>query len=221
MKQTTNINDLAKALAAAQAEIKQPAKNSTNPHFKSRYADLTAVIDAALAVLPQHGLAVVQAVDYDPTNALVILETVLMHESGQAISSFYPVIPQQATPQGYGSALTYARRYALSALLLLAADDDDDGEQGSKSPGRQPEPKPEPKPRQAERPASDPGLLPYDLAAAVKSSDGTPYGDLEPERWAHMLRSVERSLGSSDLTPEMMGQLEHKRAALKTLIAGK
>ncbi len=152
MKSSQELGELAAALAAAQAEIKQPVKNAINPHYKNRYADLSAVIESALAVLPKHGLSVTQQTAW-VSDGLLMLETILLHKSGQWIASDYPVIPQQATPQGYGSALTYARRYALSCALLVAADDDDDAEGATRRPARQSEPEPA---RQPAQPAEQP-----------------------------------------------------------------
>lgn len=132
MFQSDSINELAAALAAAQAEMKQPVKNSKNPHFGNRYADLNEVITTANPILARHGLAIVQTTDY--SGGMVVLTTTLLHTSGQWVSGTYPVIPVKPDPQGYGSAMTYARRYAYSAIAGLAADDDDDGNAASSKP---------------------------------------------------------------------------------------
>jgi hypothetical protein len=105
-------------------------KDETNPHFQSAYATLAAVWDACRAPLSKHGLSVVQATE--PFAGGMLLHTRLMHSTGQFIESVYEVRPTQATPQGFGSALTYARRYSLMALVGVAADDDDDGNEASK-----------------------------------------------------------------------------------------
>ena len=131
MNQSDQINELAQALAAAQAEMKQPGKNAKNPHFGNRYADLNEVITTATPILAKHGLSVTQTTSCE--GGMVVLHTTLMHVSGQWISSSYPVTPVKPDPQGYGSAMTYARRYSLSAIVGLAADDDDDGEAASDS----------------------------------------------------------------------------------------
>jgi len=131
MFQSEQINELAKALAAAQAEMKQPGKNAKNPHFGNRYADLNEIIVTATPVLAKHGLSVTQTTSFE--GGVVVLRTTLMHVSGQWISGSYPVVPVKPDPQGYGSAMTYARRYSLSAMVGLAADDDDDGEAASGS----------------------------------------------------------------------------------------
>lgn len=120
------IDLLIKALIKAKAQFGAVEKNRTNPYFKSKYADLGAVNDAVTGPLHDNGLTVMQttAVRDDGTPVLV---TTLAHESGQFISGQYPLLSAKNDPQGLGSALTYGRRYALSALLSVVADDDDDG----------------------------------------------------------------------------------------------
>ena len=120
---------LATALAKAQAEIKAALKDSKNPHFKSSYADLTSVWDACRGALTKNGLSVIQKTDF--AEGEVWLETMLLHADGDQIVGRYPLRPQQQTPQGYGSALTYARRYSLAAMVGVVADEDDDGNAAS------------------------------------------------------------------------------------------
>jgi hypothetical protein len=123
------MKELATAMAKAQAEIKAALKDSKNPHFKSSYADLTSVWDACRTALTKNGLSVVQIPNFEGDE--VWLETRLLHASGESISGRYPLRPQQQTPQGYGSALTYARRYSLAAMVGVVADEDDDGNAAS------------------------------------------------------------------------------------------
>lgn len=125
----SELKDLAAALAKAQSEVKAALKDSKNPHFKSSYADLTSIWEACRTALTKNGLSVVQRTDF--SEADVWLETMLLHSSGQSIAGRYPLRPQQQTPQGYGSALTYARRYALAAMVGVVADEDDDGNAAS------------------------------------------------------------------------------------------
>lgn len=132
--------DLAKALVAAQAEMGAAIKDAVNPHLKNKYADLASVIDACVPSLNRHGVCVLQhAVDTDRPNTLR-LETILLHASGQSWSSFIEMPINKADPQGYGSAMTYARRYSLSAMLCIKADDDD-GESATQSVRQAPSPK--------------------------------------------------------------------------------
>jgi hypothetical protein len=123
---TESLAALAKALAKAQAELKNPPKDKTNPHFRSKYADLATVRDWVLPVLNRHGLSVVQLpCEWGGRPALL---TLLMHESGEYLGAYLPLLLTKQDPQGLGSALTYARRYALQALAGVAADEDVDGE---------------------------------------------------------------------------------------------
>ena len=123
------MKELASALAKAQANIKTALKDSKNPHFKSSYADLTSIWEACRDALAKNGLSVVQIPGFDAND--VWLETMILHSSGESISGRYPLRPQQNTPQAYGSALTYARRYSLAAMVGVVADEDDDGNAAS------------------------------------------------------------------------------------------
>jgi hypothetical protein len=137
------MKELATAMAKAQAEIKAALKDSKNPHFKSSYADLTSVWDACRTALTKNGLSVVQIPNFEGDE--VWLETRLLHASGESISGRYPLRPQQQTPQGYGSALTYARRYSLAAMVGVVADEDDDGNAASQRGNYEPPARPAPK----------------------------------------------------------------------------
>lgn len=117
------LDQLGAALAAAQGAMKHADKDSKNPHFSSRYADLASVIDACRAPLAANGLSVVQLPAI--TDRGHVLRTRLLHASGQWIESEIPVLTTRGGPQEYGSALTYARRYALAAMVGVAPDDDD------------------------------------------------------------------------------------------------
>jgi len=121
--QSTEIKDLAAALAKAQAEIKPAKKDTDNPFFKSKYADLASVQDACMSHLTKNGLSVVQTIQYVGTETLLV--TTLLHTSGQWVRSTAPVKPTKNDPQGLGSALTYMRRYSLAALVGVAQEDDD------------------------------------------------------------------------------------------------
>jgi len=118
------------AFIAAQKEFGPALKSSTNPHFRSRYADLSACVEAVIDALNANGLGLVQITH--PCESGVSVETILVHESGQTMSSgalHLPASKQDA--QGYGSALTYARRYSLMAICGIAPEDDD-GNKASK-----------------------------------------------------------------------------------------
>jgi len=129
MKTSEQISELAAALAAAQGMMENAIMNRINPHFKSKYADLAAIFDAARKPLSANGLAIVQTISDG------VLHTRLLHTSGQWIASEHP-LPMSGRPQEIGSALTYARRYSLSALIGIAADEDDDANAASRSNGK-------------------------------------------------------------------------------------
>lgn len=132
MNQSENITDLAGALAKAQAEIRNPAFDSTNPHFKNRYASLASHVDAVRAALPKHGLSVVQFVE-SPERDRVTVTTRILHASGQWIESCVGCA-SGGKVQELGSAVTYLRRYALAAICGIVGEDDDDGERERVAP---------------------------------------------------------------------------------------
>lgn len=118
------VDKLLPALLKAQGELEHASKSSTNPHFRSKYADLPTIINTIKPVLQKHGLFF----NHIPfvENGEQFLKTVIWHAaSGQHIEGVTALRPTKQDPQGYGSAITYARRYDLSAMLGLAQDDDD------------------------------------------------------------------------------------------------
>jgi len=118
------MKQIASALVKAQREFGPALKTSRNPHFKSKYADLSAVVEAVIDGLNNNGIALIQQTHECESG--VIVETLLIHESGEQISGgrlHVPATKQDA--QGYGSALTYARRYSLMATTGIAPEDDD------------------------------------------------------------------------------------------------
>lgn len=124
MTTSEQVNEIAAALAKAQAVMKNAPLNKVNPHFKAKFADLASVRDAAMPALTANGIAVVQTLDATAEGATFV-RTRLMHASGQWIESLCP-IPNGGDMQKMGSAITYARRYSLSAICGIAADEDDD-----------------------------------------------------------------------------------------------
>ena len=128
MTRSDTINELATAMAKAQAEIVGAKKDSENPHFRSRYADLASVRDACVGPLTKHGLSVLQfprLVGLGDGAWAVELETTLLHTSGQWMTDTLAVPVTKVDAQGVGSAITYARRYALAAVTGVAPEDDD------------------------------------------------------------------------------------------------
>lgn len=119
----------AEAFVRLQQAIKPAIKDATNPAFRSKYADLGAVWEAVKDPLHEHGFAVIQSPDFD--GETMWLATTIMHSSGEYRMGRYPIRPTKPDPQGYGSAITYARRYSLSAMLGVISEEDDDGNAAS------------------------------------------------------------------------------------------
>lgn len=111
------------ALAAAQMQMGKALKDSSNPAFKSKYADLASVMDACMAALNGNGIAVFQPTVDDEGGRYV--KTILAHVSGETLECRVPLIVQKNDMQGYGSAVTYARRYGLMSMAGIAPEDDD------------------------------------------------------------------------------------------------
>jgi hypothetical protein len=190
--QSEQINELAAALAKAQGEFGVARKSADNPFFKSKYADLAEVVAACRAQLSKHGLAVIQQVLRD--EAGVFLRSTLAHGSGQWIASEYAVRPMRVVkdregrateveandPQSVGSAITYARRYSLAALVGVVTDDDDDGNAAS---GRGEDSPQLPQKRIAPRPA------PKTLTAPEKSNAGQA-GSVSDEAIPQAIRAI-------------------------------
>lgn len=114
---------IASALAAAQSEMGKAIKGNTNPHFRSKYADLGAVVDACLPALNRNGIAVVQPFEANEHGQFIV--TRFIHESGESLDCPVPLIIGKNDMQGLGSAMTYARRYGLMSLAGIAPEDDD------------------------------------------------------------------------------------------------
>jgi hypothetical protein len=154
MQMSEQINELAAALSKAQSKITGALKDSANPFFKSKYADLASCWDAAREHLTANGLSVVQGtmsgepvtIRWETTNERsgevtkysaatheIVITGVLMHSSGQWIKSGVALIPRDASPQGIGSCITYGRRYLLSCLIGIAQVDDDGNAASGKS----------------------------------------------------------------------------------------
>jgi hypothetical protein len=123
MKTSDQIGDLAKALSLAQGKMSHAIKDSTNPFFKSKYADLESVIDAAKKPLEENGLSVSQGGDYYHDQWVIV--TKLSHSSGQWIETYCPILANKQDAQGFGSGMTYARRYSYAAIIGITQSDDD------------------------------------------------------------------------------------------------
>lgn len=123
MNKSDSIKELATALCKSQAEMSGAKKSGNNPFFKSKYADLGSVVEAVKTPFANHGLSYSQFPVYQDNK--VGVETILMHESGEWISDVLVLPMTKQDPQAAGSAITYARRYALQAIAGIPAEDDD------------------------------------------------------------------------------------------------
>lgn len=141
---TTPHASLTAALAAFQAELPDVGKNSTNPHFKSKYADLADVVKVVLPALAKQGLAWVAAPTL--TDHGFVLAYELRHTSGESIKGEWPLPDATGNAQALGSAVTYAKRYTLSAVTGIAPDEDDDGNAAQSATRSRPAPKQKPAP---------------------------------------------------------------------------
>jgi hypothetical protein len=142
------MKEISAALVKAQKEFGPALKTSTNPHFRSKYADLSACVEAVIDALNNNGIMLMQ-----PTHLCedgVIVETIFLHESGEQISGGKLHVPaSKHDAQGYGSALSYARRYSLMASCGIAPEDDD----GNAASSTAPKPAPKPVAKLANTPA--------------------------------------------------------------------
>lgn len=164
MRMSDQIDKLAEALAKAQGQMKPAVYDGTNPHFRAKYATLTAVMESCRPALSANGIALLQStvVEGEPV-ARVGVSTMLVHTSGQWVLGTLHLKPVNDTPQAVGSALTYARRYSLAALVGIVAEEDDDAEKAhgrngapsSENPGNTEKPSRSPRRTTEPKPATD------------------------------------------------------------------
>lgn len=181
------------ALAAAQMQMGKALKDSSNPAFKSKYADLASVMDACMAALNSNGIAVFQPTTDEDGNRFV--NTILAHVSGETLSCRVPLIVQKNDMQGYGSAVTYARRYGLMSMAGIAPEDDD-GNAAAKAA-----------PMVEDRPAP---RAPADKAigeAIAYLSEASDLGDLK-SRWSNLPKAMQA-------LPAVVKAKDDRKAALE------
>jgi len=130
--QSAEIGELVKAIAQAQAAMKPAVKDTDNPFFKRKYADLASVW-ATLHPFSEQGIAITQS-PMPAENGCIVLDTQLSHASGQWMRSRLMLPVAKQDPQGYGSAITYARRYAIGCMCGIVTEEDDDGNAASHPP---------------------------------------------------------------------------------------
>jgi hypothetical protein len=180
MEMSEQVDVLAKALSKAQGEMGGAVKDSSNPFFKSSYADLGSVIAAIKDSFAANGLSYTQFPIRDEAGAGV--ETILMHESGQWIKSSYTLPLAKFDAQSAGSCLTYARRYALQAIAGIPAVDDDGNQATASAPQYRPAPAPAPAPQAplARKPKAQkvPEAVKEEAGAKNITVNGKQYGPL-------------------------------------------
>lgn len=127
------IKNIAAALLEVQREIKNPSNSATNPFFKSKYAPLPDILNCVRPLLTENGILLIQNTGSNEAGD-VYVQTKLIHTSGEVIETDKLLLkPDKNTAQGIGSAITYGRRYQLTALLGISSEDDDDGNMASKT----------------------------------------------------------------------------------------
>ena len=131
-ERSTTLAELTKALIKVQRSVNGAKPNKSNPHLKNKYADLASVWDTCRELLAENGLAVMHTFKESPSAETVTCVATLLHESGEFMTSSLTMKPGKTTPQEMGSAITYARRYTLAALVGIVVDDDDDANAASR-----------------------------------------------------------------------------------------
>lgn len=137
MQTSQSIENISKAIIALNAELSNPKNTADNPFFKSKYAPLNEILNEVRPLLSKHGLAIIQ--NTMSIDDRIGIQTVIIHSTGESIASDILLLKaDKDTAQGQGSAITYGRRYQVSAMLSIASEDDDDGNHVS---GNKPDPK--------------------------------------------------------------------------------
>lgn len=200
MNKSEQIGELATALVKAQATMRHATKDATNPFFQSKYADFASVWDACRTALNANGLAVSQLTGYEGDD--IFVETIMLHTSGQWLSGRLKLTPVKKDPQAIGSAITYARRYALSGICCLATEEDDDGNAATKPMKEEVK---QPAPVEQAAPAEDPNFI---NAAQRKmffaASKGAGLADDQIKRMMMQICGID---STHKMTPKMLEDL--------------
>jgi len=200
MRTSEDIKDIAVALSTFQAECPNVIKSAVNPFFKKNYATLDAIWDMVRPVLNKHGLSIVQGGGY-VESTVVTVTTRLVHTSGQWFESDYHLPGgdgNKYTPQSVGSAITYGRRYGLSAMLGIASEEDTDGNGQSHKVESRPSQKVESRPMPP--PTEKPSHTVEELIA--KCNDGVKWlvdnGKFDQEQAKVTLAAIDRNKADRD-----------------------
>jgi len=205
METSEKIDLIATAFVKAQGEIQNPPKNKTNPHYNSKYVDLSDGLDVIRKTLSSHGIAFVQGTKAHDNH--IVLHTRLIHTSGQWMESTYPVSGFEK-PQAMGSALTYARRYAIFSLVGVAGEEDDDGNAAQEG-----------KPAAAAKKPMKPGITPEDSEKILSVMSATlelatSLEDLKD--WANSNQNAKM-----EMLPEHQRKIVDQFIAVRKMLAAK
>lgn len=196
MEHSESIGKIAEALAEFQAEVKDPARDKDNPYFKSKYVAIDGLLAAVRPILAKHGLSVIQSTGGNGQDISVTTE--ILHTSGEWIRTDALVLKAvKADPQGAGSAVTYGRRYSLSAALGVAWDDDDDGNAAS-TPPKAEKPKAAPKAKTKEEPKAPRKVESLRAIAAAAKEIGVTNDDIKEVMRRHYNKETSNELTDAE-----------------------
>ena len=211
MNKSESIQNLSAALSKAQAEMPAIKFDSKNPFLKNDYASLGAIIAGARPVIAKHGLSVSQLTFGE--DGVAGVETVLMHTSGEWISSSIsmPVGEEKgkSSAQVAGSIVTYLRRYSLASILGIYSDEDGDGNKV------EPERKPTRTALPKEKPVDDPMTI--ERAMKVQNSEGVSYGDIPNDKLQAMILGINKGL-QNGLDDEKRAEYLEKKQAIGVIL---
>jgi hypothetical protein len=207
MNKSESIQNLSAALSKAQAEMPAIKFDCKNPFLKNDYASLGAIIAGARPVIAKHGLSVSQLTFGE--DGVAGVETVLMHTSGEWISSSIsmPVGEEKgkSSAQVAGSIITYLRRYSLASILGIYSDEDGDGN------------KPEPERKPKSQPRSNDDIMTIERAMAVENSEGVKYGDIASDVLQRMVIGINKGL-QNGLDDEKRAEYLEKKQAIGVIL---
>lgn len=192
----TEHKNIAAALAAAQFQMGKALKDANNPHFRSKYADLSSVTGACMPALNANGIAVVQPLHTDETGRYIA--TRFIHTSGETLETIIPIIVGKNDMQGLGSAITYARRYGLMAMAGIAPEDDDGNAAAQSLVNNQPDETRAP-PRQPDAGA---------VEAAIGYLDDADTLDELAARWGNIPKDMQRVPDVISAKNRLKGELQ-------------
>lgn len=180
--------EFAAALIEMQADLPTVPKDSTNPHYNSKYAGLPTIWETIRPVLKKHGFAVIQNIVIAQRDGHLAMETQLVYKNGVIQTSTTEMPMEKSTPQGYGSAVTYLRRYALGAMLGIVTDEDDDANVAEGKPAS-----PTISEGQIKRFWAISKKAGYDSGDIARMLKGTKVADLSPQQYKDVTEWIEKN----------------------------